>query len=40
LTTRRASESIEQRGAFDQIYYNTIARERQNVDAALELVRP
>ena len=39
LTTRRAPETIERR-TFYQVYYDTIARERQNMDVAMELVRP
>jgi hypothetical protein len=40
LTTRRAAETREQRSAFYQAYYDTIAREKQNVDAAIGSVRP
>ena len=39
LTTRRAPETIERR-TFYQVYYDTIARERQNMDVAMESVRP
>jgi hypothetical protein len=39
LTTRRDPESIE-RHAFYQVYYDTIARERRNIDVAIESVRP